>query len=119
MGTRGFPSGHGAVQPYVLLVLRAFPDAGAYCGPEEIQKYMREDFLADLEGAAMAVRSFSRPETVWSSRVNQQATGAGSGARVEMRYYQVWTFRGASVIRIESIPGAARKPCKPPAFRSR
>jgi hypothetical protein len=36
---------------------------------------------------------------------NQQATGAGTGARVEMRYYQVWTFRGASVIRIESIRG--------------
>ena len=51
------------------------------------------------------VRSFSRPETVWSSGSIEQAAGAGSGARVEMRYYQVWTFRGASVIRIESIRG--------------
>jgi hypothetical protein len=36
-------------------------------------------------------------------RVNQQATGPGSGAEVAIRYYQVWTFRGSSVIRIESI----------------
>jgi hypothetical protein len=29
--------------------------------------------------------------------------GPESGAPVDMRYYQVWTFRGSSVIRIESI----------------
>jgi ketosteroid isomerase-like protein len=36
-------------------------------------------------------------------RVHQHAAGRESGAPVDMRYYQVWTFRGSSVIRIESI----------------
>ena len=36
-------------------------------------------------------------------RVNQQATGPESRAPVGMRYYQIWTFRGKSVIRIESV----------------
>jgi hypothetical protein len=36
-------------------------------------------------------------------RVHQRATGPGSGAPVEMRYYQVWTFRGRGVTRIESV----------------
>ncbi|MGH2957516.1 MAG: hypothetical protein ACRDL6_11030 [Solirubrobacterales bacterium] len=36
-------------------------------------------------------------------RVRQSATGPGSGVPVEMGYYQVWTFRGERVIRIESV----------------
>jgi hypothetical protein len=36
-------------------------------------------------------------------RVCQHATGPESGAAVDMRYYHVWTFRGSSVIPIESI----------------
>jgi ketosteroid isomerase-like protein len=36
-------------------------------------------------------------------RVNQRATGRESGTPVHLRYFQIWTFRGASVIRIESV----------------
>jgi ketosteroid isomerase-like protein len=99
-----FRAGVELYDPYVLLVLRAeFPDARAYCGPAEIRKYMREDFLADLEGAVIVGEEFLDAGDSVVVRVNQQATGAGSGAPVGMRYYQIWTFRGRSVIRIESI----------------
>jgi ketosteroid isomerase-like protein len=92
--------------PYVVLVLRPeFPDAKAYYGPDEIRRYMREDFLADLEGAVIVGEEFLDAGDSVVVRVNQRATGAGSGAPVGMRYYQVWTFRGRSVIRIESIRG--------------
>jgi ketosteroid isomerase-like protein len=103
-GHGDFRAGTDLYDPHVLLVLRPeFPDAGAYCGPDEIRRYMREDFLADLEGAVIVGEEFLDAGDSVVVGVNQQATGAGSGAPVGMRYYQVWTFRGRSVIRIESI----------------
>lgn len=35
--------------------------------------------------------------------VRQRGVGASSGVETDFRYFQVWTFRGRSVIRIESI----------------
>jgi ketosteroid isomerase-like protein len=105
-GRGDFGAGTDLYDPHVLLVLRPeFPDAGAYCGPDQIRRYMREDFLADLEGAVIVGEEFLDAGDSVVVHVNQQATGAGSGAPVGMRYYQVWTFRGRSVIRIESIRG--------------
>jgi ketosteroid isomerase-like protein len=101
-----FRAGTELYDPYVLLVLRPeFPDAGTYCGPDEIRRYMRDDFLADLEGAAIVGEEFLDAGDTVMVRVNQQAIGPGSGAAVAIRYYQLWTFRGRSVIRIESIRG--------------
>jgi ketosteroid isomerase-like protein len=103
-GRGDFSAGTELYDPYVLLVLRPeFPDAQAYCGPDEIRRYMREDFLADLDGAAIAGEEFLDAGDSVVVRVNQQATGPESGAEGAIRYYQVWTFRGSSVIRIESI----------------
>jgi ketosteroid isomerase-like protein len=102
-GRGDFRAGAELYDPHVLLVLGAFPDSGTYCGPEEIGRYMREDFLADLEDAVIAGEEFLEAGDSVVVRVNQRATGTGSGATVEMGYYQVWTFRGSSVIRIESI----------------
>ena len=103
-GRGDFRAGSELYDPYVLLVLRPeFAEAGAYCGPDEIRKYMQEDFLADFEGAAIAGEDFLEAGDSVVVRVNQQATGPASGAPVGMRYYQVWTFRRRSVIRIECI----------------
>jgi ketosteroid isomerase-like protein len=103
-GRGDFRAGAELYDPYVLLVLRPeFPDAGAYCGLDEVRKYMREDFLADWEGAVIAGEEFLDAGDSVVVRVHQQATGAESRVPVAMRYYQVWTFRGRSVIRIESI----------------
>jgi ketosteroid isomerase-like protein len=103
-GRGDFRAGTDLYDPEVELVLRPeFPDAGVYRGPEEIRKYMREDFLRDWEGAAIVGEEFLDAGDSVVVRVHQQATGPGSGAPVEMRYYQVWTFRGSAVVRIESI----------------
>jgi len=99
-----FRAGTELYDPSVLLILRPeFPDPGAYCGPEEIARYMREDFLADFNGLAIVGEEFLAAGDSVVVRVHQHATGPESGAPVAMRYYQVWTFRGRSVIRIESI----------------
>jgi ketosteroid isomerase-like protein len=103
-GRGDFRAGFELYDPYIQLVLGPeFPDAHAYCGPDEIRRYMREDFLTDFEHATISGEEFLEAGDSVVVRVHQQAAGAGSGAPVALRYYQVWTFRGRSVIRIESI----------------
>jgi hypothetical protein len=36
-------------------------------------------------------------------KVRQSGIGRGSGVPVETAYFQLWTFRGSRVIRLESI----------------
>jgi ketosteroid isomerase-like protein len=103
-GRGDFQAGTDLYDPHVLLVLRPeFPEAGTYRGLDEIGRYMREDFLADFEGATISGEEFIDAGDSVVVRVSQRATGPESGAPVAMSYYQVWTFRGDSVIRIESI----------------
>jgi ketosteroid isomerase-like protein len=35
--------------------------------------------------------------------VRQRGVGGASGAATEFRYYQVWSFRGRKVIRLENF----------------
>lgn len=99
-----FSAGVELYDPQVMLVLRPeFPESGTYVGTEAIGAYMRDDFLADFDGAAIAGEEFIGAGDSVVVRVRQSATGPGSGADVAMSYYQVWTFRGRSVIRIESV----------------
>lgn len=103
-GRGDFSAGVDLYDPHVLFVLRPeFPEAGAYVGPDEIRGYMQQEFLAPLEGAAITGEEFLEAGDSVVVRVTQHATGAASGARVAMGYYHLWTFRGASVIRIECI----------------
>ena len=103
-GRGDFRAGTELYDPEVELVLRPeFPDARTYRGPDEIRRYMREDFLADLVDAVILGEEYLDAEDSVVVHVNQVATGPESGARVGMRYYQVWSFREGSVIRIESI----------------
>ena len=84
-GRGDFRGGTDLYDPYALLVLRPeFPDAGAYCGPNEIRRYMREDFLADLESAAIVGEEFLDAGDSVVVRVRQRATGPVSGALVEI-----------------------------------
>jgi ketosteroid isomerase-like protein len=99
-----FRAGMELYDPHILLVLRPeFPEAGAYRGPDEIRGYMRDNFLADFESAEIEGEEFLEAGDTVVVRVDQRATGPQSRAPIAMRYYQVWTFRGGSVIRIESI----------------
>jgi len=103
-GLGDFRAGMELYDPHVLLVLRPeFPDAGVYRGLDEIGKYMREEFLTGFDSAAISGEEFLSAGDSVVVRVNQQATGPGSGAPVAMSYYQIWTFRGKTVIRIESV----------------
>ena len=103
-GRGDFRAGPELFDPGIEFILRPeFPDAGTYHGAEEIRRYMREDFLHDLEDASITGEEFAEAGDSVVVRVLQQATGPESGLEVAMRYYHVWTFRGRSVIRLESI----------------
>jgi ketosteroid isomerase-like protein len=99
-----FSAGVELYDPHVVLVLRPeFPEAGPHYGRDAIRNYMQEDFLRDFAGPTISAEEFLDAGDSVVVRVDQRATGPRSGAPVHMRYYQVWTFRGGCVIRIESI----------------
>ncbi len=103
-GEGDFTAGFELYDPYVVLVLRSeFPESGPHYGRDGLRSYMREDFLRDFAGATITGQEFLDAGDTVVVSVDQRATGPRSGAPVRMRYYHVWTFRGGSVIRIESI----------------
>ena len=87
----------------VVLVLRPeFPDAGIYQGRDRIRAYM-ERFLESWTKAAIEAEDVLGSGDRVAVAVRQQATGSASGVEIDMRYWQVWTFREGTVLRIESI----------------
>jgi ketosteroid isomerase-like protein len=102
-GRGDFRAGADLYDRHVLLVLNPeFPDAGAYVGPEAIAAYMRDLLPAWSEFAIEGEEFLDAGDTVVVG-VRQVGRGPSSGAVTELRYFQVWTFRGDRVIRIESI----------------
>ena len=102
-GKGNFRAGTDLFDSDVVLVIRAeFPDAGAYVGPDEIRGYMRQ-FLSSWTDAVIEAEDIFGADDRVAVAVHQQAIGSGSGLSVDMRYWQVWTFRGSAVTRIESI----------------
>ncbi len=83
---------------------------GLYCGPDEVARYMREVFLPEWEGLVIAGDEFVDAGESVVVRLDQRGTGRQSGAPGQLRYFQVWTFRGTSVIRVESVMERAEAP---------
>jgi ketosteroid isomerase-like protein len=89
--------------PLALLVLRpGFPEAGAYLGVEEIAEYTRE-FLEPWTRIAIEAAEITDAGESVIAAVRQHGVGGTSGAATEFRYYQVWSFRGRKVIRLENF----------------
>jgi ketosteroid isomerase-like protein len=100
-----FKSHVDLLDEHVVFVLRPeFPDAGAYLGLDALADYTR-GFLEPWAHLTMeAEELIDAGETVVVSLV-QRAAGDASGAETELRYFQLWTFRGGKVIRLENIRG--------------
>ncbi len=103
-GQGDFRAGVELYDPHIVLVLRPeFPESGPHYGMDAIRRYMQDDFLQDFTDPTIAGDEFHDAGDSVVVHVEQRASGPRSGAPVRMSYYQVWTFRGDSVIRIESI----------------
>src|SRR4051812_46719544 len=98
-----FASGTELYDEHLVLVLRPeFMDGGAYTGTERVERYMR-DFLEGWETVTIEGTEFTAAGDSVLVRVMQSGTGLSSGIPTHQRYFQLWTFRGGRVIRIESI----------------
>jgi ketosteroid isomerase-like protein len=106
-GRGNFSEGTELYDPHVLLVLRPefslASGEGVYCGPDEVARYMREVLLPEWEGMMIAGDEFLDAGDSVVVHVHQHGAGRQSHAFGELRYFHVWTFRGRSVIRIESV----------------
>lgn len=95
-----------------LVIDREIPDAGTYRGLDGVRSYMTA-FLDAWEPQSLSIKaeSFAESGDTVLVKVNQAGVGKDSGAPVETSYFQLWTFRGDSVIRLETImrEEAARK----------
>jgi ketosteroid isomerase-like protein len=102
-GRGNLRAGTELFDPHVLLVLRPdFPEPGVYLGPAQIATYTR-DLLASWADFAMEAEDFFDAGDSVVVQIRQRGVGRSSGAVTELRYFQVWTFRGDAIIRIESI----------------
>jgi ketosteroid isomerase-like protein len=85
-----------------LAVDSSIPDGGIYAGPDGVRDYMSR-FLAPWESLTIAGESFMDTGNMVLVKVSQSGTGRSSGAPVEHRYFQLWTFEGGRVVRLDVI----------------
>lgn len=98
-----FTIGVAAYDPNAALVLDPeLPESGVHVGLEEIRSYMRR-LLEAWDSFTIKAESFHEAGDSVLVEIEQTGTGRDSGAAVSLRYFQLWTFRGGRVIRIESV----------------
>ena len=96
-------AGTDLYDPDVIFIPRSdLPDRGRYLGREGIREWMHRWLDAWTNFTVAAEELTAIGESVIAS-VRQRGTGKQSGAPVELTFFQVWTFRGRSVIRIEQF----------------
>lgn len=98
-----FSAGVDLFDDNTLLILQpGFPDAGTYRGVAEIRGYMVQ-FLEPWERLTMSAEELlDAGDTVFVT-VRQRGAGTSSGIDSELVYYSLYTFRGATLIRLESF----------------
>ena len=91
------------IDPEFVLVMRPeFPDAGLYRGVERLAEYTR-GFLEPWTRIVIEAEEITDAGDRVVAAVHQHGVGAESGIPVELRYWQVWSFRDRKVIRLENF----------------
>ena len=78
-------------------------EAGAIMGIEELIDYMRRHLESWSEMTIEAEDITDTGNGTIMATVFQHAVGRESGAETDLRYYQLWSFRGGKVIRLENF----------------
>jgi ketosteroid isomerase-like protein len=98
-----FRASFEVLDPGATLVLRPeFPDAGSYRGLDQIREYTR-GFLEPWTRITIEAEEMIDAGDSVVVAVRQRGIGKGSGVATDFRYFQVWSFRGPKVVRLESI----------------
>jgi ketosteroid isomerase-like protein len=102
-GKGNFRAGGDLLDPHVVFILTPdFPDAGTYLGADRVTEYML-GFLAAWEKLTLTAEEFIEAGDSVVVAIHQRAVGRESGTHTELRFFQVWTFRGRAVTRLESV----------------
>ncbi len=102
-GEGDFGAGVELLDPHVLFVMSPeFPDAGLYLGVERIAEYTR-GFLEPWTRITIEAEEIADAGDSVVVAVRQRGVGGGSGVATEFAYFQVWSFRGNQVIRLENF----------------
>jgi ketosteroid isomerase-like protein len=98
-----FKTGTGLFDRHATLVIDSgIPDGGVFVGQEGIRTYMLR-FLEAWESLTITANSLRPVGDSVLAEVRQLGHGQGSGVAVEHDYFQLWTFRGGRVVRLETI----------------
>jgi ketosteroid isomerase-like protein len=91
------------VDPFVLFVQGpGFPEFGTYLGIAELVEYTR-GFLEPWTHIIIEAEDITDAVDSVVATLRQRGVGSESGAATEFRYFQVWSFRGGKVIRLENF----------------
>lgn len=83
------------------------PGADSFSGREERRAYMTA-FLKPWKSLTMSAQAFEQAGDRVLVKVRQAGTSRETGQPVGIDYFQVWTFRGDSVIRVEATLSESR-----------
>ena len=86
----------------VFVMGPGFPEAGIYVGYEGVAEYTR-GFLEPWSHITISALEMTPAGDSVVVEVRQRGMGEASGADTGFDYFQLWTFRGEKVIRLENI----------------
>jgi ketosteroid isomerase-like protein len=89
-------------QHIVLVIDEAIPDGGRYVGVDGVRDYMAR-FLEPWERLVITAQSMEEVGDTVLVAVTQNGTGRGSQVPADFAYFQLWTFRGDRVVRLEVV----------------
>ena len=90
-----------------LTVDPEIPDGGTYEGTDGVRAYMSR-FLEPWESLTISAESYEDAGNRVLVKVHQAGIGRGSGVPVTLDYFQLWTFSGDKVVRLEVIMSEER-----------
>jgi ketosteroid isomerase-like protein len=98
-----FRAGLDDLDPHVTLVVRPdFPEFGVFVGAQGIETLMRR-FLDQWEQLTIEAKDLRTVGDTVLARVIQHGKGTASGIEGDIRYFQLFTFRGEKIVRMESV----------------
>jgi uncharacterized protein len=89
-------------QHVVLVIGSDFPEFGVFVGPEGIREYMHR-FLDQWERLTIEAKELRAVGDTVLAHVVQHGRGRTSGIEGDNSYFQLFTFRGGKIVRMESI----------------
>ena len=88
---------------HVVFVVRSdFAEWGVYLGTEGVRRYMHR-FLESWEHTTFEAEELQAVGDTVIVRLVQRGKGVESGIELELRFFQLFTFRGGKIVRLESV----------------